>query len=422
MAKQNELLQQATSRYMTSSTQAAERRQLVLAHQDLASPGPGEYTEDREPERFRSGGNNVFDPLMLGFSGAGMRMGGANSTASKSWSFAPKTNEINPKMGKVQEYLKEDVITRLNNLARPEHKFAMSKAAAEEAEDELQRSSQSRSKDVARKDFHEFLARQNALQIKKKEHKENLIVAETPGFNPRISKKSKEIHEQNNRGTFLQRVERNESKRENMINRMEHLAQRLPEECTFQPSILRKSADLPVRSAREMSLGDAENREINTRALRLKVESEVSGSELLLRHRISGPILPFGTSLLQTLTPFLTLSTPSPIRLFLSSQELSQYSFRPTMNSTAKKSQSTLKVVYKPETYMSRLKEAQDKKDAYLEKLRKDNEQKELAECTFTPNTTECPAYVKRIAHSMQISRKHRERFGGKKEPMPSWK
>ena len=157
---------------------------------------------------FRSGGDNAFDPLMLGFSGGGMRMGGANSTASKSWSFAPKTNEVNPKMEKVQEYLKEDVITRLNKLARPEHKFAMSKAVAEEAEDELLRSSQSRSKDVARKDFHEFLARQNALQIRKKEHKENLIEAETPGFNPKITKRSKEIHEQNNRGSFLQRVER----------------------------------------------------------------------------------------------------------------------------------------------------------------------------------------------------------------------
>ena len=162
---------------------------------------------------------------------------------------------------------------------------------------------------------------------------------------------------------------------------MATLAQSLPEDCTFQPSILRKSADLPVRSAREMSLGDAETREISTRALRLKVESE----------------------------------------------ELSKYSFRPTMNTTLrtvskKDVQSTLKVVDKPETYMSRLREAQDKKEAYLKKLRKEKEREELAECTFTPSTTDCPAYVKRIAHSMQISRKHKERFQGKKEEMPSWK
>ncbi|GMI06934.1 hypothetical protein TrVE_jg13056 [Triparma verrucosa] len=373
----DELLQQVTSKYLTSSTAAVERRQLVLAHPDLASPGPGEYTEDREPEGM--GLSKNFDPLMLGFSGTGLRMGGGGSTATKSWSFAPKTNEVDKKYQKVREYLKEDVVERLNKLARPEHKFAMSKAAAEEAEEEGLRSSQ-RSRDVARKDFHEFLSRQNALEIKRKEHKANLTAAETPNFNPKISKKSSEIHDQNNRGTFLQRVERNESKRETLLNRLSAQAKSIPVECTFQPSILRKSSDMPQRTPRDMSLGDAEEREIKTRALRIKVESE----------------------------------------------ELSRFSFRPTMNTTYqtianKQAQGTIKVVDEPNTYMKRLKEANDKKDARMQKIKKELEQKEMEGCTFTPQTVDCPSYVKRIAHSMQISRKHRDRFSQKQE-MPSWK
>ena len=39
----------------------------------------------------------------------------------------------------------------------------------------------------------------------------------------------------------------------------------------------------------------------------------------------------------------------------------------------------------------------------------------------FAPKITECPAYIKRIAHSMQISRKHREQFETK-VVQPSWK
>ncbi|GMH63118.1 hypothetical protein TrLO_g13777 [Triparma laevis f. longispina] len=375
----DELWQQATSKYLTSSTAAVERRQLVLAHPDLASPGPGEYTEDVEPEGM--GGGYGFDPLMLGFSGTGLRMGGGGSTATKSWSFAPKTNEVDKKYQQVREYLKEDVVERLNKLARPEHKFVLSKVGAEEAEGEGDLRSSLRSKDAARKDFHEFLSRQNALEIKRKEHKANLTAAETPDFNPKISKKTKEIHEMNNRGTFLQRVERNESKRETLLNRLSAQAKNIPEECTFQPSILRKSSNMPQRTPRDMSLGDAEEREIKTRALRIKVESE----------------------------------------------ELSKYSFRPTMNTTYqtianKQAEGTIKVVEEGgATYMTRLKEAVEKKEARVNEMKKDLVKKEMEGCTFKPQIVDCPSYVKRIAHSMQISRKHKERFG-KKQEMPSWK
>jgi len=38
--------------------------------------------------------------------------------------------------------------------------------------------------------------------------------------------------------------------------------------------VLRKSHEMPRRSVEDMSMGDAEQKEINNRALRLKVESE----------------------------------------------------------------------------------------------------------------------------------------------------
>ena len=128
------------------------------------------------------------------------------------------------------------------------------------------------------------------------------------------------------------------------------------------------------------SLGDAEQREISNRALRLKVESE----------------------------------------------RLSRFRFKPTMNTTysattGKKAEGKLQVLKDPDNFIKRLEEQKKIKEEKKAKMMKEKRDKEEENYTFTPKTTECPAYIKRIAHSMQISRKHREQFENK-VVMPSWK
>lgn len=131
-----------------------------------------------------------------------------------------------------------------------------------------------RSREEARQEFHSFLARQNALQIRKKDHVEKVLSDVTPDFSPAINKNSAAIHDASNRGSFLQRVERDEARRESNMASKSSLAARNPEDCTFQPAILRRSTEMEPRTVAEMSLGDAEQRELANRALRLKIEAE----------------------------------------------------------------------------------------------------------------------------------------------------
>lgn len=142
-AHNDELLNQVEARYMHSSTEAAERRKLILSHPDIASPGPGEYEEDRvEPFKTQSAFNNFdIDQAGLGFTGGlgglGMRGGGVgNSTSTKNWSFAPKTNSVKKSMGTAKKYLEEDVVERLTKAGvAGQHARAISKTAGEEQED-----------------------------------------------------------------------------------------------------------------------------------------------------------------------------------------------------------------------------------------------------------------------------------------------
>jgi len=282
------------ARYLQQSTVTAERRSIERVNiNSIASPGPGEYeADDREMGAPRGG--VVFDNYedMLGAFGSqsqgglGLRGGAAGETKDKMWSFHPQTNEVPKKMGVAQEYLEEDVYKRLTKSGKASHIHALRKGVEEDENDPANTNTTSRSsalmqsqrssktKDEARRDFHDFLARQNALQIKKKEKMETLTVTETPNFAPIICENSAVIHDANNRGSFLQRVERDEQKRAGGMSQREANAAMVPTECTFQPAILRKSGAREARSVQELSSGDAEMREISNRALRLKVEAE----------------------------------------------------------------------------------------------------------------------------------------------------
>ena len=274
-AHKDEILNQVEARYLHSSTEAAERRKLILAHPDIASPGPGEYEEDRvEPFKTQAAFNN-FDINQAGFGlsggwgGWGLRGGGVgNSTSTKSWSFAPKTNSVKKSMGVAKKYLEEDVVERLTKAGVAGHQArAISKAVGEEQEDrELNGSrlglgssvgggnmaelgASARSKDEAQKDFHEFLARQNALQIRRKEGRESRKIADTPKFTPKVNSN---FETQTTRGDFLQRVERYQTKSEIATQKREAQAKSVPVECTFQPSVLRKSHEMPRRTVEDM--------------------------------------------------------------------------------------------------------------------------------------------------------------------------
>jgi hypothetical protein len=375
------------ARYLEQSTATAERRKAALRNPDIASPGPGEYEEDVSNDNGRV--FEGYDDMLNAFGSNGFAMrntNNANDSTKKSWSFKPRVNELHSKMSVAKEYVSQDVIQRLTKSGRPEHIHALQKGY--EDENDVNASSMSeklRNKEEAKRDFHEFLARQNALQIKRKEKAEQLKDSEKPSFVPSLCENSEHIHAANNRGSFMQRVTRDEQKRETLIQQQQQKASMCPAECTFRPAILRKSSEREVRSVEALSYGDAEMREISNRALRLKVEAE----------------------------------------------ELSRYSFKPNVGTgfaaNPKKDQpppkGKLQIHHQADSYVARVAEYKSQKMEKLLNEKKARDEAELAECTGVPKTISCPEYVKRIAHSMQISKKYREKTEGKGQvAVPSWK
>ena len=58
-----------------------------------------------------------------------------------------------------------------------------------------------------------------------------------------------------------------------------------------------------------------------------------------------------------------------------------------------------------------------DKKQGKRLDILQQKEDEKVAECTFTPQTTECPSYIKRIAKSMQVVRAARRLSESNRSP-----
>jgi putative heme iron utilization protein len=114
------------------------------------------------------------------------------------------------------------------------------------------------------------------------------------------------------------------------------------------------------------------------------------------------------------------------LRLKVEAEQFSQFSFKPTTNSTwvssggVRESKSKLQLS-DPDTYLARLEEDRKKQEEKRVKYQKDRELLELQDCTFTPEKSTLPAYVKRLSDSIAIARKHREKLNTEK-PNIGWK
>eukprot|EP00937_MAST-01D_sp_MAST-1D-sp2_P002799 g2799.t1 len=104
-------------------------------------------------------------------------------------------------------------------------------------------------------------------------------------------------------------------------------------------------------------------------------------------------------------------------------EELSELTFKPDIHDTQKdRVQGKLRISSEPETYLQRL---QQSAKAFSEKQRRAIQAQEMAEfaqCTFQPKIHDAPAYVKRIAHSMKLTRAAQARMEGEKKAKPDWR
>jgi len=343
----------------------------------------------------------------------------------KGCTFTPKTNRIKPSMSSAKLYVSTDVIERLtrpvtagpppsaaaadgephfdntNSSSVPHHgdsyRPVMDMASfmgslshnknhnpQTPVEDAPSKKSNAESKAKRDKKFEMFLQRQQANLKKKEENIQRMQRSSTPNFKPRVGKKEGDENgtagASTQRGDFLTRMQAEVEKRSALETENR---KKLDKNCTFRPEIKTKYASARrARSTYEMSEGDALRKGANLKQLELDSKQE----------------------------------------------EEANMTFKPNISAHSKKTgKSVLQVSSNPDSsqFMEWLKSTEEKKEQKRTELLKKREEEEEAACTFKPQTTECPAYVKRIAKSMAIVKAARSSTGSLLDPeasKPQWR
>jgi hypothetical protein len=92
------------------------------------------------------------------------------------------------------------------------------------------------------------------------------------------------------------------------------------------------------------------------------------------------------------------------LRLRLEQEGLEGVTFKPAINES-RHAEGRLKVLSEPETYVARLSAEAASQAEKARRAVSTAEVSELAECTFTPKVHDAPAYIKKIARHMHLSR-----------------
>lgn len=207
------------------------------------------------------------------------------------------------------------------------------------------------------KAFQMFLARQNNTLVRKESKIKAIAAQQATKFQPRLCQRSLDMTEEQNRGTFMDRLERDRLRREHDEQRKAIMSQAVPH--SFKPELTKKSAKMRARTAHEMSKGDLMKRETNQRLLRLRMEQA----------------------------------------------QLSEMTFKPRISPAGQANTGKLRLSASTEQYLATIKAMQKRKHDKAVKAQQEREMNELEGCTFAPETIECPTYIQRISQSMKIAK-----------------
>jgi len=290
--------------------------------------------------------------------------------------FKPKTNPVRPTaMPAAALYVQAPIYDRLartqtRSQRQREAVVAKERSKLEHGDNDSQ-SQQSRSpsvdhsqsitseqKEERAKRLTEFLLRQEEAVRKRHADIESMKEATAPTLQPALCEKSLRIVEERGMIPFLERISHDKLIKQQESHRNKALHSVDPE-CTFHPAINPTSRGLKARSVEELSRGDALKRETAARMVKLRLEQE----------------------------------------------DLGGVTFQPKINEKSKHTESRLRILADPDSYVQRLKQ---EAAVLAEKARRSNaeaEMMEMAECTFHPSVHPAPEYVSRIAASMSLAR-----------------
>lgn len=107
------------------------------------------------------------------------------------------------------------------------------------------------------------------------------------------------------------------------------------------------------------------------------------------------------------------------MKLNAEQDELAGLTFKPDINTS--KVEGRLRIMSEPDTYIQRLQKESKLFSDRQRRALQEQEMKEFSECTFHPQVHEAPSYVKRIAHSMALTRAAHQAPGAKVD-RPDWR
>lgn len=174
----------------------------------------------------------------------------------------------------------------------------------------------------------------------------------------------------------MTRLDRDVKRRLSTEQQQEVLQFQEDQELTFKPAINRKAELLRSRSSFEMSYGDQLRKDTKIKMLKLQTEQA----------------------------------------------ELADATFQPKISSKAKEiGRSKLQLSDDPSLFLQWVNDKKKHQETQRQSELLKREEEQLRDCTFKPATTECPAYIKRIAESiskMKSARGNNVRTQSK----PEWK
>lgn len=254
---------------------------------------------------------------------------------------------------------------------------------------------------ITTKEFNQFLQTQEQREMLRKKRLEDIASkVHRNEFKPKICPTSEKITKKKNSASFLERMERDTIRKDQKMENILMQQQNIPKECTFTPHLISKSYQNRNQNTLKVSNGsnfklaiDKSNNSSNRSSFTStgsrqppKTPAELSKADLLKRE-----------------------TNRRILKKKIDKERYAECTFKPNLNPVSKilnkKVGSKLQLNEDPDNYVIRCQLNEAKRMEETRKAQQEKIIREMDGCTFRPQISECPSFVKRIAKSMALTK-----------------
>ena len=254
---------------------------------------------------------------------------------------------------------------------------------------------------ITMKEFNQFLQSQEQRELLRKKRIEDIASkVHHNDFKPKICPTSEKMTKKKGTVSFLERMERDTIRKDQKMEKILMQQHNIPKECTFTPHLISKSyhnrypntlkssnnssSNIPTDKSNNPSNRSSFSSTISRQAP--KTPAELSKADLLKRE-----------------------TNRRILKMKIDKERYAECTFKPSLNPVSKtlnkKITSKLQLSEDPDNYVIRCQLNEAKKMEHTRKAQQEKMIREMDGCTFRPQISECPSFVKRIAKSMALTK-----------------